>query len=99
MFSKYHLFEVIQLAERVDEDVYEAVADSIFPSKTERKNESTLFRIDSETEFYLKSPSPMRIIPTIGSDHDSIGISIRPTKSYGDPGCGPTSGILLNSIV
>jgi hypothetical protein len=56
----------------VDEDVGEAVADSgrrqdncrlpfkknvpIFPSKTERKNESTLFRMASKIEFYIESP-------------------------------------------
>jgi hypothetical protein len=58
----------------VDEDVGEAESGrrqdnyrlpfkknvSIFPSKTERKNESTLFRMASKIEVYLKSPPPFK---------------------------------------
>jgi hypothetical protein len=48
---------------------------------------------------WKKISLPRRIIPTIGSDHDSIGISIRPTKSYGDPGSGATFGVLVLDLI
>jgi hypothetical protein len=38
---------------------------------------------------------PRRILLTIRSDHDSIEISIRTTKSYGDLGCRPTFEVLV----
>jgi len=42
---------------------------------------------------------PRRIIPTIGFDHDFIGISIRPMKSYGDSGSGATFGVVVSDLI
>jgi hypothetical protein len=71
----------------------------VLQADVKQRPNTWVFAVFSDLVCCCSFDPPRRIIPTIGSDHGSIGISIRPTKSCGDHGCGPTFGALVLDLI